>query len=114
MCITQFHLISFCNVTSKIVTKVIANRLKGWLNSIISLKQSAFILGRLIIDNVVVRFGCIHSIQGRRKRKKIDMVLKLDMSKAHDHVEWVFLKRIMEKMGFDERWIGLIIQCITC
>ena len=40
------------------------------------------------------------------------MALKLDMSKAYDKVEWVFLENLMRKIGFCEQWIGLIMVCV--
>ena len=41
------------------------------------------------------------------------MALKLDMSKAYDKVEWIFLKSILLKMGFQESWVALIMECVS-
>lgn len=41
------------------------------------------------------------------------MAIKLDISKAYDEVEWSFLTKMMEKLGFDPRWIRLAIKTVT-
>lgn len=41
------------------------------------------------------------------------MAVKTDMSKAYDRIEWDFIKVVMERMGFHQKWIEWIMQCIT-
>ena len=84
----------------KIVSKVIANRLKPMLHSIISDTQSAFIANRLITDNILIAFESLHHMKNNCIGKKGFIALKLDMSKAYDRVEWIFLEKILLKMGF--------------
>lgn len=61
-------------------------------------EQSAFILGRQIIDNVLVAFKTMHRINQKRTRREGWMAIKLDMSKTCDRVEWACLEAIMRKM----------------
>uniref|UniRef100_A0A2N9HN71 Reverse transcriptase domain-containing protein n=1 Tax=Fagus sylvatica TaxID=28930 RepID=A0A2N9HN71_FAGSY len=68
--------------------------------------------GRQITDNVAVAFELMHALRSRRKGKVSQMAIKLDMSKAYDRVEWTFLERVMQRMGFESRWIHLMMVCV--
>ena len=84
----------------QIFSKVLANRLKKFLPNLISEHQSAFAKDRLITDNILVAFETLHCMKNQTSGKTGFMVLKLDMSKAYDKVEWTYLENLMLKTGF--------------
>ena len=111
--VMEFRPISLCNVIYKIISKAIANRLKPFLNSIVSEAQSAFTADRLIADNILIAFESLHYMKSQISGREGFMALKLDMSKAYDRVEWGFLEKIMLQMGFEESWVAMIMQCVS-
>jgi hypothetical protein len=100
-------------VLYKIISKVLANRLKKILPHILSPYQSAFIPGRLITDNILAAYESLHTIHSKMYGKIGFKAIKINMSKAYDRVEWSFLEAVMEKLGFERQWINLIMMCVS-
>ena len=108
----HYRSISQCNVSYKIIAKILENRVKPLLNKIISPLQGAFVPGRLINDNIMLAHEIMHSFK-KKNGKTGYMAVKLDMEKAYDILEWEFIKAILTRLGFHPKWIGWVMECIS-
>ena len=111
--IKDFRPISLCNVAYKIVSKLLSNRLKPILASIIAPNQSAFLKGRLISDNIMLASELMDHIHSSREGRRKLAALKIDFSKAFDRISWNFISAVLFCMGFSMKWVNLIGQCIS-
>lgn len=109
----QFRPISCCNFIYKVMSKFLANRMKNLMKDIISISQSAFVKGRQIQDNIIIAHEIFHSLRSKGGRRINAAVIKLDMSKAYDRIEWKFLESMLKAFGFDSHWVKLIMCCVT-
>eukprot|EP00253_Pinus_taeda_P009185 PITA_09185 len=105
-----FRPISLCNTGYKLITKIIANRLKPILHKIIPENQGGFIQGRQIVDNFFLVQEAIHS---SLLRKEQGMTIKLDLANAFDRINHSFLLNVMSKFGLGENFIKWIWACIS-
>ena len=101
----DFRPISVMNALPKLISKFLANRLRGFLPALISSSQTAFIQGRQITENFNSTRETLHHIS---KSGKPACFIKLDFAKAFDSVNWSFLKTVMVARGFPARWIKWI------
>eukprot|EP00253_Pinus_taeda_P002817 PITA_02817 len=106
----KFKLIALCNIIYKIVSKIIATRLKLLLPLIISPEQSGYVEGRQITDEIILTHEIIHSLNISKKRR---MLLKLDLSKAFDRLIWNYIEKILLDFGFNASWVRWIMSLIT-
>lgn len=97
----EYRLISLIGCIYKMLAKVLAGRLKKVMKGVISDCQSAFLVGRNILDGVVVVKEVI-DLAKRKKQKCV--VLKADFEKAYDSVSWSYLDYMLSRLGFNERW----------
>lgn len=110
---TEFRAISLCNVSYKIISKILSKRLKRCLSILISDIQSAFVARRLITDNILVAHEVFHALRTNPSCKSKFLVVKTDMSKAFNIVEWSFLEALLLKLGITEQWVDWIKICIS-
>ncbi|GJU82334.1 hypothetical protein Tco_1284699 [Tanacetum coccineum] len=108
--INDYRPISCCNVLFKCITKIIANRIKESLKILVSPNQSAFVPGRRISDNILLTQELMHNYHLDRGSPRC--AFKVDIQKAYDTVDWVFLKEVLHGFGFHNRMISWIMECV--
>eukprot|EP00253_Pinus_taeda_P008572 PITA_08572 len=106
----KYLLISLCNIIYKIVSKVIATRLKPLLPLIISPEKSGYVEGRQITDGIILTHEIIHSL---KHTKKPSMLLKINLSKSFDNISWQYIQKILIAFGFDPSWTRWILSLLT-
>jgi hypothetical protein len=79
----RYKPIALCNVVYKIISKVIANRLKPLLPTLVSQEQARFVEGRQIMDNIIHAHKLIHTL---KLQKREGMIIQLDLAKSYDKI----------------------------
>ncbi len=86
----------------KILAKALANRFRKELNDIIRPNQTGFVEGRNILDNV---FMAQEGLNWAEESNQDLVFLLLDFEKAFDRIEWGFLFKALDRLGFSPTWV---------
>ncbi|XP_074315836.1 uncharacterized protein LOC141652088 [Silene latifolia] len=109
--VTYFRPISCCTVFYKTVTKILANRMRKVLGGVVGLEQAAFIEGRDLFDNSMLA----HEMANKYRRSLLTprCILKIDIKKAFDSVNWEFLAAYLRMFGFPPLFTKWVLACVT-
>nr|KYP61992.1 Retrovirus-related Pol polyprotein LINE-1 [Cajanus cajan] len=107
-CWKELRPISLCNVSYKIISKVLVNRLRPLLQDLINPLQGSFLPGRGPRDNSIIAQEVLHHINHHRGKKGL-LAIKIDLEKAYDRLSWDFLQQTLLEFGFPGRIVSLIM-----
>lgn len=88
--------ISLSDFIKKVISKVMERKINYLIPLLISSKQSWFVKGRCVIENVLQTQEIVTNI--RKRGKPTNVALKLDMTKAYDRVSWLYLAKVLRRM----------------
>ncbi|XP_049403702.1 uncharacterized protein LOC125867303 [Solanum stenotomum] len=108
--VKEYRPIACCTVLYKIISKVLATRLQQVISDVISDSQTGFIPGRKIADNIILAHELVQTYG--RKQTSPRCILKIDLQKAYDSIEWVYLQQVMEELGFPMKFMAWIMECV--
>ncbi|KAJ3676138.1 hypothetical protein LUZ60_003550 [Juncus effusus] len=108
--VDDFRPIRVINLPTKIISKLLADRLHPLMPKLIHVNQTAFLKGRSIAES----FAVTREVLQFYKRHKIPTVMmKVDFRKAFDNISWNFIYKLMEAKGFPRLWIQWIKNLMT-
>ena len=95
----DFRPISLIGCYYKIITKILAERVKRVVGLVVGDVQNAFIKGRFILDGVIIANETMTYL---KRMKEKSLIFKVDFEKAYDSINWSFFDEYYEKDGVRE------------
>lgn len=108
--ISEFRPIACLNTIYKLISRLLVRRLKPILQQLILPSQTAFVKGRLIVENSVLASELVNGYHKNRGSKRI--TIKVDIAKAFDTLSWDFLFACLEGLHMPAQFLRRLKACI--
>lgn len=107
--LSEFRPISLIGSYYKVLSKILAKRLKKVIGKLVDEVQNAFIEGRFILDGVLI---ANETVDFMRNKKEKCLIIKVDFEKAYDSLSWEYLDEVLSQMGFGDKWRKWMRVCL--
>jgi len=106
----KYKPIALCNVVYKIISKVVANRLRPLLSHLVSEEHACYVEGRQILNNIIQAHEVVHTLISK---KQAGMIMQLDIAKAYDKVNWIYIRKVLTAFDFDHNYVRWVMALVT-
>uniref|UniRef100_A0A803QH08 Reverse transcriptase domain-containing protein n=1 Tax=Cannabis sativa TaxID=3483 RepID=A0A803QH08_CANSA len=107
---SDYRPIACCNTIYKCISKIICSRLSEVLPTLVQSNQGAFVKSRLLAHNIMIFQDLLKGYS--RKNISARCIMKIDLSKAYDTVDWQFVEDLLKHLCFPARFISWIMTCL--
>lgn len=108
--ISDYRPISCLSIIYKVISRLLVRRLKPILQDLILPNQTAFVEGRLLVENTVLASELVNGYHKNKGAKRI--TVKVDIAKAFDTLSWDFLFAALESYDLPAPLVRLLRACV--
>ncbi|XP_074266130.1 uncharacterized protein LOC141588596 [Silene latifolia] len=109
--VRDFRPIACCTILYKTISKILVNRMKPYLPHLVGQEQAAFVHGRYIHENIMVSQSLLKGYNTSSCSPRC--LIKVDIKKAFDSVQWLFIKDMLLSLHFPKQFTIWIMGCIS-